>query len=176
MEEGTPPTSPAQAKPGSKDSWGPKLWQVLHNLAWVSDRTDLVFIWRKLMKSLTDVMPCPICRAHLTEYMKHNTIFGRKHIYSAKGSDIKEQIVTVLWSIHNQVNERNSKPAYSLQVLKELYTTRTRSDIISETNRIIKDINVEWEPIVQQQITGAAFRQWRTDTTLMLGLIAGGPN
>jgi hypothetical protein len=63
-----------------------------------------------------------------------------------------------------------------LQVLKELYSNRTRSDIISETNRIIKDINVEWEPIVQQQITGAAFRQWRTDTTLMLGLIAGGPN
>jgi Erv1 / Alr family len=167
------PTSP---KPGSKDSWGPKLWKILHNLAWLSDRTDVIFIWRKLMKSLTDVMPCPVCRAHLIEHMKHHSMFGRQHIYTSNGPQIKEHIVNTLWILHNLINKRNMKDEFPRIALDALYEGKTRSEIISETNRVIRDMNAEWEPIVRQQITGMAFREWRSDTSLIIGLVSGGPN
>ena len=128
------------------------------------------------MKSLTDVMPCPICRAHLVEHMKHNSMFGRQHIYTAKGPQIKEHIINTLWVLHNLINKRNDKAEFPREALDAIYVSRTRSEIISETNRVIRDMNSEWEPIVQQQITGMAFREWRTDTSLIIGLVSGGPN
>jgi len=164
------------AKPGSKDSWGPKVWRVLHNLAWLSDRTDLPFLWKKLLKTLSDVMPCPICRGHLAEYLKHRALFTNKNLHLVKGPEIKERMIYNIWALHNAVNERNGKPEFPLELLNALYVDKVRSDIISETGRILRDIHAEWEPIVLQQITGAAFREWRNDTSLIIGLVSGGPN
>jgi len=168
-----PPNLP---KPGSKDSWGPKLWRVLHNLAWLSDRTDVIFLWKKILKTLTDVMPCPICRAHLAEHIQNKALFRNGNLHLLKGPDVKERMVYNIWSLHNIVNAQNGKPEFPLELLKALYVDKTRSSIMSETGRTIRDINAEWEPIVLQQITGAAFREWRTDTSLMTGLLSGGPN
>jgi hypothetical protein len=78
--------------------------------------------------------------------------------------------------LHNKVNERNGKPEFSREVMNTLYNDRIRSDIISETGRIIRDINAEWEPIVLKQITGAGFREWRNDTSMLMGLLSGGAN
>jgi len=164
------------AKPGSKDSWGPKLWRVLHNLAWLSDRTDLPFLWKKVLKSLTEVMPCPICRAHLAEYIQNHALFTIKNLHLVKGPEVKERMIYNIWMLHNSVNQRNGKPEFPLELLKALYVDKNRSELISETGRTLRDINGEWEPIVLQQITGAAFREWRNDTTLIMGLISGGPN
>lgn len=163
-------------KPGSKDSWGPKLWHVLHNLAWLSDRTDVPFLWRKLLRTLSNVMPCPTCRAHLGEYIQARSLFASNRLHLLKGTEIKDRMVYNIWILHNHVNGRNGKPEFPLESLKALYADRIRSDIISETGRIIRDINVEWEPIVLKQITGAAFREWKTDTSLLLGLMSGGAN
>jgi hypothetical protein len=85
-------------------------------------------------------------------------------------------MIVNIWMLHNAVNERTGKPEFPLELLKALYVDKNRSELISETGRILRDINAEWEPIVLQQITGAAFRDWRNDTTLLVGLISGGPN
>jgi Erv1 / Alr family len=163
-------------QPGSKDSWGPKLWRVLHNLAWLSDRTDVAFLWKKLLKSLTEVMPCPICRNHLSEFISNRVIFPMKTIHLTKGPEIKERIVYNIWFLHNKVNEQNGKLEFPIELLNALYVDKTRSEILSETGRLIREINAEWEPIVLKQITGAAFREWRNDTMLLTGLLSGGPN
>ena len=166
----------ADLKPGSKDSWGPKVWKILHNLAWISDRTDVIYIWKKLMKSLSDVMPCPVCRGHLSQYIQRNAMLSIKNAHTVKGPAIKQYIVNSLWVLHNHVNEKTSKLIFPLEGLNAVYENRTRSDLIHETNRLIREINIEWEPIVLKQITGAAFREWKTDTALLIGLISGGPN
>lgn len=163
-------------KPGSKDSWGPKLWRVLHNLAWLSDRTDVPFLWKKLLRSLSEVMPCPICRNHLAEFISKRVIFPTRSIHLIKGQEIKERIFFNIWTLHNEVNKRNGKEEFPLEQLKLLYENKSRSEILSETGRIIREINLEWEPIVLKQITGAAFREWRNDTSLLTGLLSGGPN
>ena len=169
-------TSPASLKPGSKDSWGPKLWRVLHNLAWISDRTDVAFLWRKLLKTLAEIMPCPLCRSHLAEHLKNTIIVPNRNAHLFKGPDIRERIVHSIWALHNKVNERNGKLEFPRELMNALYADRIRSEIISETGRIIRDINAEWEPIVLQQISGAGFREWRNDTSMLMGLLSGGAN
>jgi Erv1 / Alr family len=163
-------------KPGSKDSWGPKLWKVLHNLAWISDRKDVAYLWRKLLKTLADVMPCPLCRAHLAEFLKHNAIIPTKNIHLMSGTEIRDRVVYNIWRLHNKVNERNSKVEFSRELMNDLYADKTRSELISETGHIIRDINVEWEPFIIQQIAGGPFREWRNDITLLMGLLSGGSN
>jgi len=163
-------------KPGSKDSWGPKLWKVLHNLAWISDRKDVAYLWRKLLKTLADVMPCPLCRAHLTEYLQYNAILPSKNVHLMSGTEIRERVVYNIWWLHNKVNERNGKLEFPRELMNALYADKTRSELLSETGRIIRDINTEWEPLILQQIAGAQFREWRNDTNLLMGLLSGGAN
>jgi hypothetical protein len=81
-----------------------------------------------------------------------------------------------IWLLHNSVNGRNGKPDFSIELLRAFYVDRTRSDIMSEIGRVLRDINTEWEPFVSKQLTGAAFREWRNDVALLTGLLAGGPN
>jgi hypothetical protein len=163
-------------KPGSKDSWGPKLWKVLHNLAWISDRKDVAYLWRKLLKTLADVMPCPLCRAHLAEYLQYNAILPSKNVHLMSGTEIRERVVYNIWGLHNKVNERNGKLEFPRELMNTLYADKTRSELLSETGRIIRDINAEWEPLILQQIAGAQFREWRNDTNLLMGLLSGGAN
>ena len=163
-------------KPGSKDSWGPKVWKVLHNLAWISDRKDVAYIWRKLLKTLSDVMPCPLCRAHLAEYLQHNTIVPIKNVHLMSGTEIRDRVVYNIWRLHNKVNERNGKLEFSRELMNDLYADKTRSELISESGHIIRDINAEWEPFIIQQIAGGPFREWRNDTSLLMGLLSGGSN
>ena len=99
-----------------------------------------------------------------------------KTIHLTKGPEIKERIVYNIWLLHNKVNEQNGKPEFPIELLNALYIDKTRSEILSETGRLIREINAEWEPIVLKQITGAAFREWRNDTMLLTGLLSGGPN
>jgi len=103
-------------------------------------------------------------------------MFGRQHIYASSGPQIKEHIINTLWTLHNLINKRNMKAEFLREALDGLYEGKTRSEIISETNRVLRDMNSEWEPIVRQQITGMAFREWRSDTSLIIGLVSGGPN
>ena len=162
--------------PGSKDSWGPRLWKVLHNIAWLSDRTDVIYIWKNVMKSLSDVMPCPICRAHLAEYMNSRIMFATKNAHLVKSAEHKERIVYSIWLLHNIVNEQTGKGEYPMDLLTTKYLDRTRSDIIHETNQLLREIYIEWEPLVAKQVTLGAFRELRSNMTLLIGLISGGPN
>lgn len=162
--------------PGSKDSWGPRVWRVLHNLAWLSDRTDVIYIWKKLMKSLSDVMPCPACRSHLAEYMYSRSPFITNNVHLVKGEEIKNRVVHIIWALHNAVNLRNGKEEFSIDVLKASYTERTRSEIIHETNQILRDIYTEWEPTITKQIMMGVFREWRSNVLMLIGLVSGGPN
>jgi len=92
------------------------------------------------------------------------------------GTEIRDRVVYNIWRLHNKVNERNGKVEFSRELMNDLYSDKTRSELISETGRIIRDINAEWEPFIIQQIAGGPFREWRNDTSLLMGLLSGGSN
>jgi len=161
--------------PGSKDSWGPKVWQILHNMAWLSDRVDVFFIWKLMLKSLSDVMPCATCRQHLSQYLNTNSLFLVKNIHLLKGSEVKTRMVQALWALHNDVNVRTGKGIYTLEELNMMYLNASRAQVLNETYRLLTEIYHEWEPIVVKQITGGAFREWRANTIMFMSLAAAGP-
>ena len=92
------------------------------------------------------------------------------------GTEIRERVVYNIWWLHNKVNERSGKLEFPRELMNALYADKTRSELLSETGRIIRDINAEWEPLILQQIAGGAFREWRNDTNLLMGLLSGGAN
>jgi hypothetical protein len=162
-------------KPGSKESWGPRVWRILHNLAFTSDRADVLYIWKNTLKSLANTMPCPACRQHLGQYIASHTIFSLRNIHLLKGPDVKARIILVIWGLHNEVNKRNGKPNFPMEALNALYEGKTRSDIINETYNLLREIHAEWEPLALQQNLMPAFREWRSDITRLVGLVASGP-
>jgi len=163
-------------EPGSKDVWGPKVWRILHNMAWLSDRTDVFFIWKMLLKSLSDIMPCATCRQHLSQYLNTNALFVVKNIHLLKGADVKTRMVQAIWSIHNDVNVRTGKGIYTLEELNMMYLNASRAQVINETYRLLTEIYHDWEPIVVKQVTGGAFREWRAQTIMFMSLTNAGPN
>jgi len=163
-------------EPGSKEWWGPKIWSILHNLAWLSDRTDVLPVWKRVAQSLSQVMPCPLCRTHFANYMKNHPLFLTKSTTTTKGTDIKLQIVGDIWALHNAVNIRNRKEVFPIELLNAMYVNKTRNSILQETSRMINTINREWEPIAVKQFTVIAFREWRVAMNVLVSLINGGAN
>jgi hypothetical protein len=145
-------------------------------MAWLSDRTDVFFIWKLLLKSLSEIMPCSICRYHLAQYLNSNPVFMVSNIHLLKGSDIKNRMINTIWKLHNNVNIQNGKGAFTIEQLNMVYLGAVREKVIGETQRILAEIYNDWEPIVVKQITGGALREWRAHTTMFLSLVSGGPN
>jgi hypothetical protein len=145
-------------------------------MAWLSDRTDVFFIWKLMLKSLSEIMPCGACRQHLTQYLNTHPLFVGKNIHIMKGSDIKDRMVRMIWTLHNHVNIRSGKGEYSLEQLNMIYIGVSRSQVLVETHRMLAELYHDWEPIMVKQMTGGHLREWRAHTTLFLSLVAGGPN
>ena len=163
-------------EPGSKDVWGPKVWRILHNMAWLSNRTDVFFIWKLILKSLSEVMPCQTCRQHLSQYLNTHSLFLIKNIHLLKGSDIQTRMVQIVWNLHNDVNMRTGKGSYTIEQLNNLYLNASRGQVLNETNKLLNEIYHDWEPIVVKQITGGPFREWRSHVTMFMSFVSAGPN
>jgi hypothetical protein len=103
-------------------------------------------------------------------------MFATKNAHLVKSAEHKERIVYSIWLLHNIVNTQTGKGDYPIDLLTTKYLDRTRSDIIHETNQLLREIYIEWEPLVAKQITSGAFRELRSNMTLLIGLISGGPN
>jgi len=160
----------------SKDVWGPKVWTILHNMAWLSDRTDIFFLWKLMLKALSEVMPCSICRHHLAHYLNTHSLFMLKNIHTLKGAEIKERMIRMIWTLHNHVNIRNGKGEYIFEHLNMGYIGASRHQVMADTHRMLAEIYHDWEPMMVKQMTGGSLREWRAHTTLFLSLVAGGPN
>ena len=98
-----------------RNIWGPLVWNSFHLLCSISDRRDIVFRWRKVLELTTVVMPCAICRTHMTEYLRTHRMFGRpigKYI-PTNGLEVKNAISNSIHQFHNHVNTSNKKPTLS---------------------------------------------------------------
>ena len=156
----------------SKAYWGPRLWNIFHHLAAISDRRDMSMLWNNLMRLTATVMPCELCRLHLAAYMRTHAFVRFPKIHSLTGAMVRDKAVQELYNLHNSVNSRLEK-----QIFTEITIyVKLRSEAIIEINRSYDEIKVAWTPLVHSRINGAAYNEWKKHLNMMIALAAGGPD
>ena len=155
--------------------WGPKLWRMLHLAAEVSDRTDVILLWKGLFRWSAEILPCELCRRHLSEYLSRNANFTSRSI-PKKGDGVRLYIRAFLLTLHNDVNRRLEKAEFTDENLIELYGAHSREEILAEIRVIFQELKDLWQPLVGTQIHGIAFGEWKKLCSLLFALLAGGGN
>jgi hypothetical protein len=121
------------------EEWGPVIWRVLHGLAEKSgnvidvvNRIEELNIWPRLIKVLTQGLPCEECREHYSEWLKTNP-FKLPTNYN----EVKEYIKRWLFDLHNNINIRNNKDIFEYNDLVEMYSNVPLKLTIDMLNKIV---------------------------------------
>lgn len=85
----------------STTSWGPTVWTLLHRLGEVADSNGDIYTVPTVLAALTVLLPCEVCRNHLTAMIAANPA-------PRDGSSMSEYLVR----LHNIVNARLGKPLW----------------------------------------------------------------
>lgn len=94
----------------SPSEWGPPLWKMLH---WLAEQTgkqtskllknDEIESWKRLFRTLKDVIPCAMCKKHYIEYFK--THFNLAKLDTITNESEKYDLIRRwLWELHEHVN------------------------------------------------------------------------
>lgn len=159
----------------NRSIWGPKLWRMYHLVAELSDRTDVILLWKSLLRHSSEILPCELCRRHLASYLIAHANFTSRTI-PKKGDGIRIYIRSFLLAFHNDVNRRLEKAEITEETLAELYGIRSREETLAEVRSIYNELRELWQPLVGTQINGIAFTEWKKVCTLLFALVAGGAN
>lgn len=100
----------------SKSDWGNAIWFILHTTAlYAPDPMEVSFVrYRNLLSSLRFLLPCPVCRQHLTDNLS-------KLDFASCGRT-REELFRCSWILHNIVNMSENKPVVGLQEAFAIYT------------------------------------------------------
>jgi len=117
--------------------WGPPIWKVMHSMSLKagtcsvdSMRADEIRAWTALIPALGPMLPCEECRGHFATWIAAHPIKPFLTVpYSEKGEWIRRW----LFDLHNDVNRRTGKPAFSYDQLIPTY----RNTNISDTLKIV---------------------------------------
>ena len=91
--------------------WSNPTWAFFHTFA---EKVDESFYNRnrdiclQIIKTICNILPCPICRVHATNYMKKIKIQQLR---------TKNDFRMMLFKFHNQVNRRLRKPSFNAKDL-----------------------------------------------------------
>jgi len=156
--------------------WGPTLWRMLHRLAEVSDRTDVGLLWLRFLQATAEVMPCALCRHHLTQYLRTHTVMKISDPHRITGAAVRERIRRDLLTIHNDVNQRLSKPEYTYEQLQTEYSTGSRQEILLEVSQLWEVNRTIFHEYYTRRMSMTAYNTWKQIYTLIYALLLGGPN
>ena len=124
------PEYPASAE------WGPIIWNILHGLAEKAQRAalpaDELREWVRLIKATSEMLPCDICRGHMTHYMKVHPFTEVNY------SILKTTVKTWLFNLHNEINEGNGRPIFPYDGLYEKYGTMDLQDLLWRLDPVMK--------------------------------------
>lgn len=94
----------------SKYDWGNPIWFVIHMSALhgpiLTSITDKVEDYKAMLNCLQYLLPCPKCRAHLSENLKYFSI--------DRYPKSNEGLFRASWELHNKVNVEKDKPTPAL--------------------------------------------------------------
>lgn len=115
-----PPSEP----PKKKMKWGEPTWIFLHTIA-QKIRDDRFPAMREQILNKINIicrnLPCPDCSAHASKYL--DTI-------NFKTIVTKQDLITFLWTFHNEVNKRKGIQIADYSVLYK-YTTANTNNVIN---------------------------------------------
>lgn len=160
--------------PGSKYVWGPRVWRLLHLLAEISDRRDVCFLWKNVLRSTASVLPCEKCRRHFNEFLNTHSVLSFSNILHITGNDVRTAIVNTLFDFHNAVNIRLGKPPFTQANYDEIYLQHREIKLL-EAQKLFNEIKASWTPLVHTRVNGSAFAQWKHTLSLLFALVSVGP-
>jgi len=144
--------------------WGPKVWYLLHRMAYYSQRTDVAGAWRSMLVLLNKTIPCKICKKHMHEYcIEHPLTFPS----SPTGEQIRDVLVQWTYNFHNSVNRRNGKEVFDMSMYKYFYGIGIHTEAISDCRRVLRELEEMWKP--------NPTTEWSNSVRYLLGLLNGGP-
>ena len=118
-----------QEKPGiaiSINRWGPSFWRILNYIVFVSDALSPELMV-KVLKLIAQLVPCPSCAAHFSEYINN---------YNFSEIKTRDEMITWLVTCHNAVNDRTKKPTLTQEHVADVVKTEIMHGI---------NITVYWE-------------------------------
>jgi hypothetical protein len=139
---------------------------LLHRMADASNRRDVFLLWNSVLKATAAAIPCELCRKHMSDYWLHHPLATRNWNMMT-GEQTRTRIRDALSRFHNSVNNRLGKPTVELGA-----PSQDRGATLSEANRLFSELVQLWSPRLKD---AAAVSEWRRATSLLLGLLAGGP-
>lgn len=108
-----------ESHPLSPSEWGNHCWRFLHSssFAWPATASSAQRASAKAFyQNLGNMLPCPICKQHYNEHVKHNP--------PKVGS--RDELSRWLVDIHNAVNQSQNKPTVDYDTVRRHYTENTR--------------------------------------------------
>lgn len=144
------------------ETWGPRVWRLLHGLADLSDRRDIYPLWNTFLKYTAIVMPCQKCQHHMVDYWRQHRFLPKG--WEAMGSSqVRAEIRAKLHAFHNDVNARLGK---ACPPLAPLDAALDRTAIAKDIQGLFESLREEW---------GAAHLEWKRTGALLISLIKSGP-
>lgn len=126
----------------SIESWGPKAWGLLHIGSFMYPEEPTAHERRSMfnfLHSLSDVIPCSVCRTHFTRSLAEHAPSPDSAALSGR-----DALSRYLVDLHNQVNARTGKRVWRYEEAAALYAStsgmcpRTR-DIVSPAPAVLGD-------------------------------------
>lgn len=140
--------------------WGPRLWNLLHTLADLSDRIDVYPLWNSFLKATTTNIPCQKCQVHMAEYWRTHTFLPKGWQFMT-AEQVRQDIRQKIHAFHNAVNERLGKPSVPLATLGPINRFKLYQIVRTE----FEFLKATWPSIRME---------WKQATTLLISIVQSG--
>lgn len=135
-----PCAKPLPTYPDIKE-WAPSMWRILHSLAEHSGEIvsplfadDEKRQWILFLNLLPNVLPCPHCREHASDYLRTHPVADAVKTLSVV--DFRAFIIDYLYVFHESVNARLEKPSFDKTLLTSTYRRISVREELDKLNPI----------------------------------------
>lgn len=154
----------------SREIWGPQTWRFLHLLASISDRKDAFALWIPMLRSMSHILPCELCRQHMGQYVLHHRI--TLNPITTTGVQVKDEVQRYLWAFHNSVNTRLGKSVIAYEDLTELYDSKPRAERLTEISALYGLLCEHF----RSRRSPTIYTLWQSQCRFLFSLLASGPS
>ena len=96
-------------------TWGPPSWDLIHTLCAAICKERFLEIKVQVIHTIISIcgsLPCPDCSAHASQWLKK---------VDFNNVNTSEQLVYIMYQLHNNVNARLGKPLFPYELMKDKY-------------------------------------------------------
>ena len=162
MDEGFPKNS--------KQYWGPIVWRIFHLLSEISDKHEVIPLWKKWFGQTADIMPCEKCRVHLHQYLRTHP-FLKLQSFKRPQEAVRNHVREEIMKLHNYVNEDTGKPVFTQDKYLETYGAKTRQEILLETQNLLQDLESAWLPMEYFLLRKGEYAHWKNSFVLLRAIL-----